>query len=292
MSFAYTKKDMKPLSIAAIQLNLARKDNYTLLESKAREAVYRFPWLEMLVFSELAVGGAGASNATFFLSEYLDKLKELAKELDVWLIPGSFYEETKGGTFNTTPVIDNKGDLVTKCRKLYPFLPYETGVAAGNEVCVFEIPGSGKVGIHICYDIWFPETSRALALKGAEVILHPSLTDTCDRDVERAMVKATAAQQQCYYIDVNAGGEQGVGLSLIAGPDGEILHDALAGEEFMLVEVDFDRVRRCRKRGLKGLGQPIKSYRDDPKQHLSEVSDTDYLNKLGDLEVPKKEKTP
>ena len=283
---------MKPLSIAAIQLNLARKDNYTLLESKAREAVYRFPWLEMLVFSELAVGGAGASNATFFLSEYLDKLKELAKELDIWLIPGSFYEETEEGTFNTTPVIDNKGDLVTKCRKLYPFLPYETGVAAGNEVCVFEIPGSGKVGIHICYDLWFPETSRALALKGAEVILHPSLTDTCDRDVERAMVKATAAQQQCYYIDVNAGGEQGVGLSLIAGPDGEILHDALAGEEFMLVEVDFERVRRCRKRGLKGLGQPIKSYRDDPKQHLSEVLDTDYLNKLGDLEVPKKEKTP
>ena len=283
---------MKPLSIAAIQLNLARKDNYTLLESKAREAVYRFPWLEMLVFSELAVGGAGASNATFFLSEYLDKLKELAKELDVWLIPGSFYEETEEGTFNTTPVIDNKGDLVTKCRKLYPFLPYETGVAAGNEVCVFEIPRSGKVGIHICYDLWFPETSRALALKGAEVILHPSLTDTCDRDVERAMVKATAAQQQCYYIDVNAGGEQGVGLSLIAGPDGEILHDALAGEEFMLVEVDFDRVRRCRKRGLKGLGQPIKSYRDDPKRHLSEVSDTDYLNKLGDLEVAKKEKTP
>ena len=283
---------MKPLSIAAIQLNLARKDNYTLLESKAREAVYRFPWLEMLVFSELAVGGAGASNATFFLSEYLDKLKELAKELDVWLIPGSFYEETEEGTFNTTPVIDNKGDLVTKCRKLYPFLPYETGVAAGNEVCIFEIPGSGKVGIHICYDLWFPETSRALALKGAEVILHPSLTDTCDRDVERAMVKATAAQQQCYYIDVNAGGEQGVGLSLIAGPDGEILHDALAGEEFMLVEVDFDRVRRCRKRGLKGLGQPIKSYRDDPKQHLSEVSDPNYLKELGDLEVPKKEKTP
>ena len=283
---------MKPFSIAAIQLNLARKDNYALLESKAREAVFRFPWLQMLVFSELAVGGAGASNSNFFLSEYLDKLKELAKELDIWMIPGSFYEETEEGIFNTTPVIDNKGDLVTKCRKLYPFLPYETGVAAGNEVCVFEIPGSGKVGIHICYDIWFPETSRALALKGAEVILHPSLTDTCDRDVERAMVKATAAQQQCYYIDVNAGGEQGVGLSLIAGPDGEILHDALAGEEFMLVEVDFDRVRRCRKRGLKGLGQPIKSYRDDPKQHLSEVSDTDYLNKLGDLEVPKKEKTP
>ena len=292
MLIAYTKKDMKPLAIAAIQLNLARKDNYSLIETKAREAMFRFPWIQMLVFSELAVGGAGIKNTDFYFSEYLDKLKALAKELDVWLIPGSFYEQTAEGTFNTSPVINNKGELVTKCRKIYPFLPYEVGVAAGNEVCVFEVPGSGKVGIHICYDLWFPETSRALALKGAEVILHPSLTDTCDRDVERAMVKATAAQQQCYYIDVNAGGNQGCGLSLIAGPDGEILHDANIGEEFMLVEVDFDRVRRCRKRGLKGLGQPIKSYRDDPKKNLSESSDNKYLKSLGSLEVPEKEKNP
>ena len=279
---------MKPLSIAAIQLDLATKDNYKLLEKKSREAVTRFSWIEMLVFSELAVGGGGSKDTSFFLSEYLEKLQELAKELDVWLIPGSFYEKTNNEIYNTTPVINNKGELVTKCRKLYPFLPYEVGVEAGNDVCVFDFPGCGKVGIHICYDIWFPETSRALALKGAEVILHPSLTDTCDRDVERAMVKATAAQQQCYYIDVNAGGKQGVGLSLVAGPDGEILHDAQRGEEFMLVEVDFDRVRRCRERGLKGLGQPLKSYRDDPKEDLSKAKDEVYLNNLGSLEVPKK----
>ena len=92
---------MKPLSIAGIQLSLAKKDNYSLLESKAREAVFRFPWLQMLVFSELAVGGAGAKNPSFFLSEYLDKLKQLAKELNVWLIPGSFYEKTENETFNT-----------------------------------------------------------------------------------------------------------------------------------------------------------------------------------------------
>ena len=72
---------MKPLSIAAIQLNLAKKDNYSLVERKAREAVYRFPWLEMLVFSELAVGGAGASNATFFLSEYLFQINDLYPEI-------------------------------------------------------------------------------------------------------------------------------------------------------------------------------------------------------------------
>ena len=46
------------------------------------------------------------------------------------------------------------------------------------------------------------------------------------------------------------------------------------------------------KRGLKGLGQPIKSFRDDPKKDLAEASDKEYLEKLGSLEVPKKEKKP
>ena len=283
---------MKPLSIAAVQLNLENKDNYALVAKKTKEAVFRFPWLQMIIFSELAVGGAGSKDSSFYLSEYLDKFKDLAKELDIWLIPGSFYEEKKEGIYNTAPVINNKGELVTKCQKLYPFLPYEVGVKAGNEVCVFEVPGFGIMGLQICYDLWFPETSRALTLQGAEVILHPSLTDTCDRDVERAMVKATAAQQQCYYIDVNAGGKQGCGLSLVAGPDGEILHDASIGEEFMLVEVDFDRVRRCRTRGLRGLGQPVKSFRDDPKPNLLNGKDEKYLTRLGPLEIPKKEKNP
>ena len=280
---------MKPFSIAAIQLSLAVKDNFTLIEKKAREAIIRFPWLQMIVFSELAVGGVGSKNESFFLKEYIKKCEDLAKELDVWLVPGSFYEKTEDGIYNTAPVLNPKGELVSKCRKLYPFLPYEKGIIAGGEICVFEVPGSGKIGMHICYDLWFPETSRALVLNGAEVILHPSLTDTCDRDVERAMVKATAAQQQCYYIDVNAGGEQGCGLSLIAGPDGEILHDANLGQEIMLVEVDFDRVRRCRERGLKGLGQPIKSFRDNSHPEIRQNEDERYLKSLGPLEIPKKE---
>ena len=256
---------MNTFFIGAAQLNLSPTDNFDLLTQKSKSYVARFPYLEMLVFSELAVGGGGALNDKYYLDRYLEKLSSLASELDIWLVPGSFYEKTDEGIFNTSPIFNNKGELVAKSRKVFPFLPYEIEVQSGEEVCVFEIPNRGVMGVQICYDLWFPETSSALASKGAEVILHPSLTDTCDRDVERAMVKATAAQQQCYYIDVNAGGQQGVGLSLIAGPDGEILHDALEGEEFMLVEVDFDRVRRCRKRGLKGLGQPIKSYRDESK---------------------------
>jgi len=53
--------------------------------------------------------------------------------------------------------------------------------------------------------------------------------------------------------------------------------------------VDFARVRRCRQRGLKGLGQPIKSYRDNAFKELKDSLDKNYLKELGPLEKPKKE---
>ena len=278
---------MKPFSIAAIQISLEHTDNFNLIERKTREVVARFPWIEMVVLSELAVGGANKSKS-YSLSKYLPRLKVIAKELDIWFIPGSFYDHNDGVITNSAPVLSPSGELVTTCVKTYPFLPYETGVSSGSEACVFDVPGAGRFGMHICYDLWFPESSRELAMKGAEVILHPSLTDTCDRDVEKAMAIATAAQQQCYYIDINAAGSQGCGLSIAVGPDGEVLHEANTADEMILIEVDFEKVNRCRQRGLKGLGQPLKSYRDNSKPFSEDVHDYEYLDSLGELVVPPK----
>ncbi|HIE50080.1 MAG TPA: carbon-nitrogen hydrolase family protein [Gammaproteobacteria bacterium] len=281
---------MKPFSIAAVQLSLEYTNNFNLLERKTREVVARFPWVQMVVLSELAAGGT-SQNVEHSLEEYLPKLKEISNELKIWYVPGSFYDHKDGRITNAAPVISPEGKLITTCTKIYPFLPYEKGVSPGNEACIFDVPGAGRFGMHICYDLWFPESSRALAMNGAEVILHPSLTDTCDRDVEKAMARATAAQQQCYYIDVNAGGNQGCGLSICVGPDGEILHEANIGDEIILVEVDFEKVKRCRQRGLKGLGQPLKSFRDNPSPFLSNTQNQDYLDSLGNLDIPSKNKS-
>ena len=281
---------MKPFSIAAIQISLEHTDNFSLIERKTREVVTRFPWIEMVVLSELAVGGANKSKS-YSLEEYLPILKKIAKELDIWFVPGSFYDHQEGIIKNSAPVLSPSGELVTTCVKTYPFLPYEEGVSGGIEACIFDVPGVGRFGMHICYDLWFPESSRELAMKGAEVILHPSLTDTCDRDVEKAMAIATAAQQQCYYIDINAAGSQGCGLSIAVGPDGEILHEANTADEMILIEVDFEKVNRCRRRGLRGLGQPLKSYRDNSKPFNEDVHDHEYLDSLGELVVPPKNTT-
>ena len=277
---------MKTFSIAGLQLNLASFDNRELLTTKIKSTISRYPWVNMVVLSELAVGGPSRSKE-FSLDNNLQHFSELASELDIWLIPGSFYHHDKKGITNVAPVISNTGEVVTLCTKIYPFTPYENGIEGGDETCVFEIPDVGIFGMHICYDLWFPETSRALAMQGAQIIIHPSLTDTCDRNEEKIMARATAIQQQCYYFDVNAGGEQGCGQSIVIGPEGEVLTELGSNEEIALLEVDLDSVNRIRQRGIKGLGQPLKSFRDNPKYFESTLNEQ-YLETLGKLEIPKK----
>lgn len=283
---------MTHFTIAGLQLNLRDRKNLEQFSSKVRTTVRRFPFVQMIVGSELSICGAGINYAEPMLEDIESILCDLASELNIWLVPGSIYKTDGDKTYNTAPVIDPEGKIVDRFSKICPFLPYEKGVSAGSDICCFDVPNVGRFGLYICYDMWFPELSRAMINQGAEVILHPTLTDTCDRSVEKAMVQATAAQQQCYVVDINGTGALGVGQSIVAGPEGEIIHEALTGEEIILFEVDLEKVRRTRKRGILGLGQPLKSYRDSimrssEKYHSNESS---FLDSLGPLEIPAKEK--
>ena len=139
-----------------------------------------------------------------------------------------------------------------------------------------------------CYDMWFPETVRTLAWMGAEVILHPSLTSTIDRDAEIAMVRAHGAQNQVYFFDVNLAGPLGVGQSCIAGPGGEVIHQAGKGREIIPLKLDFNYLREVRSNGWHNLAQPLKSFRDSKVWFppYSEGYDSEPLKKLGELEKP------
>ena len=278
---------MSTFSIAGLQLELNYSNNLKSVTEAISQTSKRYPWIQMIVVSELAIGGASRSQ-DFSLDSNLEHFQSLAKELNIWLIPGSFYHHEENQITNIAPVISCNGELITLCTKIYPFLPYEKGISGGTESCIFEVPDVGIFGMHICYDLWFPETSRALVMQGAEVIIHPSLTDTCDRNEEKIMARAAAIQQQCFYVDINSSGQQGCGQSTILGPEGEVLTEAGTGEETLLIEVDFKRVNRVRRKGIKGLGQPLKSFRDN-RNPVHEMShNEDYLNDLGPLEMPKK----
>lgn len=280
---------MKPFSIAGIQMYVsAATSNVAMIKHKIDLTVSIYPWVDMIVFSELCSFGPLTSFALEDPSAFQSEYCEIAKKHGIWLLPGSYYEKRGTEYFNTAIVINPQGEIVSKYDKLFPFFPYEVGVTPGSQFSYFDVPEVGRFAVSICYDLWFPETARTLAANGVEVILHPTLTPTIDRDVELAIVQSTAAINQCYVFDVNGIGAGGNGRSTVCGPDGRVLYTANVGEEIIPVEIDINRVKRSRELGILRLGQPLKSFRDR-RVHFDiyEKGQTSaYLSSLGPLEKP------
>lgn len=282
---------MSKIGVAGLQLEAINGDNQDTMESEIDAVVKRFPWIDMVVLAELNGFGAVKENAQTMPGPFEERFSDVAKRNGIWLIPGSIYEKSGNDYFNTCPVINPDGEVVLRYRKQFPWMPYEKGVAPGSECMVFDVPDVGRFGISICYDMWFPETIRTMACMGAEVILHPSLTSTIDRDVEKCMVRAHASVNQCYFFDVNVAGPLGVGESIVAGPGGEIIHASGKGREIMPLMLNLDYVRDVRENGWHGLGQPLKSFRDGGI-HFPQYADayvSDALNKLGPMKLAAKE---
>lgn len=282
---------MTPFAIAGMQLNLSGvRDNLPYIEARISYLMHLFPWVQMVVLSELASYGPDPRKAEPVPGPAERKYQEIAARHGLWLINGSLFEQREDKIYNTASVIDPTGRIVGRYRKMFPFQPYEMGIESGDEFLVFDVPEVGRFGVLICYDMWFPETARTLVSMGAEVLIHPSFTATIDRDVELAIARATAAQNQCYVIDINGVGDGGNGRSVIVAPAGDVVHQAGTNEELMPLEIYFDRVRRGREFGLRGLGQPLKSFRDCPLQFpvYHDPAARAYLKTLGPLAKPQR----
>ena len=281
---------MTPFAIAGIQMLVSGEaENVTAMGKRLNLLMLRFPWVQMVVFSELCAFGPAPKHAQSMPGPVETAFCEMAARHRIWLVPGSLFERTADGIFNTAPVINPRGEVVLRYRKMFPFLPYETGVRPGREFAVFDVPDVGRFGLSICYDMWFPETTRQLVAQGAEVILHPTMTDTIDRDVELPIARASATINQCYFFDVNGVGDGGTGRSTVIDPSGIVLYEAGRGVEMLPIEIDLDRVRRERNRGVRGLGQTLKSFRDRPVDfpvYQRSVESETYLQSLGPLVNP------
>lgn len=279
---------MRRIGIAGLQLDLEKTGNLERLLAEVRTAKSRLPWLDIVVLSELATYGPGKDHVEPENGPAERAYCGLARELDIWLVPGSLYQCAGDRIVNATPVIAPSGEVVARYSKMFPFAPYEAGVTPGNTFCIFDIPGKGRIGLSICYDLWFGETTRALVWEGAELVLNPSLTNTVDRDVELAIARAGAATNQCYVFNVNGAGRQGWGRSIACGPGGEILHQAGTGNEVFALELDLDAVARVRQRGWNGLGQVLKSFRDCEVRFPPYVrgARSSTLDALGPLTLP------
>ncbi len=280
-----------PFAIAGVQMHVpALISNLEHMLQRMEVVMLRFPWTQMIVFSELSACGPVPNQPVSLPGPEEAALQAAAAKHGVWLITGSMFElGANGALYNTASVIDPSGHVVTRYRKMFPFRPYEADVTAGTEFCVFDVPSVGRFGLSICYDIWLPETTRTLTAMGAEVLLHPVLTGTIDRDVELAIARATAAQFQCYVFDINGLSAGGIGRSCVVDPSGVVIAQAGGASETLPVEIDLARVRRQRETGANGLGQPLKSFRDrevDFSVYRRDSHVAAYLDTLGPLAMP------
>ena len=147
--------------------------------------------------------------ATTIPGPLTDRLGALARELGVWLVPGSLVERDGDVLYNTAVAISPQGEIAARYRKLFPWRPYEE-LQPGRDFTTFEIPDVGRVGLAICYDGSFPEVARQLAWLGAEIIIQPTLTTTRDREMEVVMARSNAFANQVFVVNLNGAAPSGV----------------------------------------------------------------------------------
>jgi predicted amidohydrolase len=279
------------LGIAGIQMEIAfGQDNSQAMMEKLNTLVTLFPWVDLVLFSELCVCGLNRDLAQPIPNPTIDRFCEWSRNREKWLIPGSFYEVDHGKIYNTSIVIGPDGAIKAKYRKVFPWAPLERS-EPGKEFCVFDIPGKGRFGLCICYDQWFPEVTRTLGWMGAEAVFNPTATTTSDRPLELILAQANSIANQVYFLSVNGIGGGGVGQSIFVDPEGRVLQ--VSGDcEMILTEIiDLDMVSRVREFGTLGLSQLWKDlggFKGKFPLYQGDVQNGEIYKSLGPLKPHKK----
>ena len=197
----------------------------------------------------------------------------LAKELGVVLVLSLFEKRTAGLYHNTAVVIETDGTIAGKYRKMHiPDDPayYEKFYFTPGDLGFEPIQTSlGKLGVMVCWDQWYPEAARLMAMAGAEILIYPTAigwesTDTDDEKLRQMFAwqiaqRAHAVANGIHVVACNrtgfepdpsgiTGGIQFWGDSFVAGPQGEILAQASNDDdENMMVDIDLSRSETVRR---------------------------------------------
>jgi formamidase len=248
-------------------------------EEHVRSARRAFPDVDLMIFPELyltaidAFTAGGADDWERRVAEEIpgpltDRVGKIAAKAKRWVVAGSINERRGRKVHNTALAFSPDGELAAVYRKLFPWRPYESADPGTEPAPVFEIPGKGTIGLMICYDGWFPEVARGLALQGAELIAQPTATTTPDREEEVVLARANAIANQLYLFNPNMVSTFGPGRSVGVDPEGRLLFEAGAGEELVVEVVDLDRVAEIRRRGTRGVTRPWQHFLDGPRDAL------------------------
>jgi len=254
----------RPLNIAAVQAAPVAIGRSLDVFADDVARVVRETGARLIVYPELHLFGAEAASeetrndllrasAVPLDGPLVERLGVIARDLGVWLIPGSICERGESGElFNTALVFSDAGELVANYRKIFPWRPFEP-YDPGREFVVFDMAGVGRLGLSICYDAWFPEVTRHLAWMGAEAVINIVKTTTPDRAQEVVLAQANSIVNQTFTVSVNCAGPVGRGRSLIVDPEGAVLAESTGVESCVLdLSIDLDDVVRVHEDGTAG----------------------------------------
>jgi predicted amidohydrolase len=246
------------IKIALAQISVRREDKEGNLAKIGKYAVRaREQEADLVVFPELSLTGYVIRDEVYELAEVIpgpatQKLEQIAKENDIHIICGmpELSEKTRATIYNTSVFIGPKG-LIGKYRKMY--LPTHSVFEEkryfrpGYQAAAFDT-AIGKIGLCICYDIFFPEVTRLTRLHGAQLIVCISASPAVRRSYFEILTAARALENTAYLAYVNlVGVEDGLqfwGGSRLINPTGELIVKAKYDEEdFVMSELDFGDIK-------------------------------------------------
>ena len=201
-----------------------------------------------------------------------DEFGTLAKELGVVIVLSLFERRAAGLYHNTAVVLEKDGSIAGKYRKMHiPDDPayYEKFYFTPGDLGFQPIDTSvGRLGVQVCWDQWYPEGARLMALAGAELLIYPTAIgwESTDSDDEKERQKNAwvlaqrghAVANGLHVIAVNRTGYEsdpsGVtngiqfwGNSFVAGPQGELIYEASVNEEVKVIDISMERTETVRR---------------------------------------------
>ena len=240
------------VAVAQIDPKLAEKDrNLDVCLQRLEEAVAA--GARLLVLPECAIPGymfESAEEALPYAEEIpgpsTDALAEACRESGAHVVCGLI--ERDGDRLHNAAVLVGPDGLVGSYRKTHlPFLGVDRFVTPGDELPVWETP-LGRIGVEICYDLRFPEVTRTLALRGADLICHPTNFPMAARVQTELITVARAAENRVFLLTANRCGQERwaefCGRSQIVDPYGTRLAETdVAGEELLVADLEVEKAR-------------------------------------------------
>lgn len=194
------------------------------------------------------------------MEDELSFILNISKERNVCIIAGAFIERIDDSWYISTPVIQD-GRIIGKQFKIHPFINEREFIKSGNKLNIFEYHNI-RFGIAICHDIVFPEISRALTLKGADIIFYPSKIRREGIEPWHIYVKARALENRVIAVAPNVFSEIFGGRSIIVDisyieelniAKVDYVEAASSSEQILVSDLDIEKVRRIREIRLNEL---------------------------------------